>query len=195
MTRSGVTRIAGYTWARQRPAALLEGLALGVIGLAPFAVKRSLGAPEWVVPFLIALWQVGWVFSPAVGNLLASADPQRLWRRLAYGAYLPVLGVAFVAVTPGAEPGHGTGNVPLFLGLVLCYYLTQVAQVPHRGAMLRANYPVPVRGRMFGFVVALQLLASAAAAKSAGILLDLDPTSLRVLFPAAALCGIGGYLL
>ena len=75
--------VARYTWARQWPAALLEGAAFGVIGLASFAVKRSLGAPEEIVPLLIAFWQVVWIFSPAVGPLLARSDPQRLWRIIA----------------------------------------------------------------------------------------------------------------
>jgi MFS family permease len=187
--------VARYTWARHWPAAVLEGLSWGVIGLSIFAVKRSLGGGKAVVPILIVLWQVVWIFSPAVGTLLARSDPQRLWRRLAYAAYVPVLLVGLVSVEPTAVAGHGTGNLPLFLVLIFLFHATAIAVVPHRGALLHTNYPPAVRGRMYGLAMAVMFLGAALTAKLAGNLLDRDPRWLRVVFPAAALLGAPGLLL
>jgi MFS family permease len=187
--------IARYTWRRQWPAWVLEGIGMGAIGLAFFAVKRTLGGPEWIVPLLIGLWQLPWIFSPAVGTLLARAHPQRVWRWTALIAHLPVLCVVFVAVRPTAEAGHGTGSVTLFLVLMFLYYAVAVVYIPHRGALLRTNYPRAIRGRFFGFLTALGFLASGLASKVGGYLLDLDPRHLRVLFPVAALFGMAGFLL
>lgn len=188
-THVRIPLIARYTWTRHWPAAALEGMSWGVIGLGAFAVKRSLGGPEEAVPLFIALWQAVWIFSPAVGTLLARANPQKLWRRLAIGAYTPVLLVGLVSVEPTAEAGHGTGNLPLFLVLMFLFYATAIGSVPHRGALLRTNYPRLVRGRMWGYLTAVAFLAALATAKLAAHLLDRDPRWLRVIFPAAALLG------
>ncbi len=187
--------VARYTWARQWPSAALEGLAAGIIGLSAFIVKRSLGAPEWAVPVLIALWQLVWVFAPAIGTLLARAHPQKLWRVLAIATFLPLAGVAFVTVTPVGEHGRGKGDLLLFMILMAFHYGAAIATVPHRGALLRTNYPKHVRGRMFGLFLIANLLAAAVAAKGAGYLLDADPTWVRVIYPAAAACGITAFLL
>ena len=184
--------VARYTWARQWPAAMLEGLAHGIVGLSPFAIKRTLGGPEVSVPLVIALWQMVWIFSPAVGTLLARADPQRLWRRLSV-AYLPIVLVFFVAVEPTAVAGHGTGNLLLFLLLMVVYYGAAIATVPHRGALVRTNYAPAVRGRMFGYLTAVMLLAALLTAKGAGYLLDRDPRWLRVIFPVAGVFGALGF--
>jgi MFS family permease len=185
--------VVRYTWARQWPSATLEGLAAGVIGLSAFAVERSLGAREEAVPVLIALWQVVWVFAPGLGTLLARAEPQRLWRVLAFSTFLPLAGVALVSVTPTA-PGHGSGTLWLFLLLLALHYASSIANVPHRGALLRTNYPHHLRGRMFGLLMVVNLVAAGAAAKGAGYLLDRDPRWLRAIYPAAALCGIAAFL-
>jgi MFS family permease len=186
-------RLARYTWARQWPCAALEGLALGVVGLASFAVKRSLGGREDAVPLLIALWQVLWIAAPAAGVLLARADPQRLFRVVAVCAFAPVLAIGLVGVEPAALPGHGRGNLALFIALMFLHYAAAVAFVPHRGALLRANYAPAVRGRVFGLLAAIVLLGQGVGAKVAGILLDRDPRWLRAIFPAAAVLGVLGY--
>jgi MFS family permease len=187
--------VVRYTWALQWPSAALEGLAIGIIGLSAFVIKRSLGAPERAVPVLIALWQIVWVFAPGLGTLLARAHPQRLWRLLAFSTFLPLAGIAFVSVTPVGERGHGEGTLWLFLLFMALHYASGIATVPHRGALLRTNYPQHVRGRMFGLFMVVNLLAAGVAAKGAGYLLDSDPRWVRALYPAAALFGILGFFL
>jgi len=186
--------VVRYTWALQWPSAALEGLAIGVIGLSAFVIKRSLGAPERAVPLLIALWQVVWIFAPALGPLLARTNPQRLWRVLAFSTFVPLACVAFVSVRP-TEPGHGEGTLWLFLFLMTLHYASGIAAVPHRGALLRTNYPQHVRGRMFGLIMVVNLVAAGLAAKGAGYLLDADPRWVRAIYPAAAISGAGAYLL
>ncbi|MHC4730648.1 MAG: MFS transporter [Planctomycetota bacterium] len=193
LRRLRIPLVARYTWKRHWPAAALEGLSWGVVGLGAFAVKRSLGGPDRAVPLFIALWQGVWIFTPAIGTLLARADPQRLWRGLAVAAYLPVLLVGLVAVEPTVVAGHGTGNLPLFLLLMFLFYATAIGSIPHRGALLRTNYPRAVRGRMWGYLTAVSFLAALGTAKLAAHLLDRDPRWLRVVFPAAALLGALGF--
>jgi len=193
--REPIPLVARYTLVRQWPAAALDGFAFGVLGLAIFAAKRSLGGREAVVALIITLWQVVWILTPAVGPLLARADPQRLWRTLAFAAYLPVLLIALVDVERVAETGHGTGDLPLFVVLLFVYYASSIATVPHKGALLRTNYPPHVRGRLYGLLTAVAFVTAALSAKLAGLLLDRDPRWLRVVFPAAGLAGMAGFRL
>ena len=184
-----IPRLARYTWSRQWPAVILMGLSFGVMSLSPFVVKRSLGAPEWIVPFLIALWQVAWILTPLVEPLLARSDPQRLWRWIAAAAFLPVLAVAFVSVVPLGGAGLGTGNLTLFVVIMFLHHAVLIALVPHRGALIRNNYAPEVRGRFYGRLQCLAFLAAMAAARVAAPLLDDDPRRLRLLFPIAAILG------
>jgi len=186
-------RIARYTFARHWPASLFEGLAVGIVNLTPFVVKRSLGAPAWVVPLVIMLWQVPWILAPGVGTILASAHPQNLWRRLAWLAHAPLLAIAFLPVV-ATTPGHGEGSVLLFCVPIVWHYLTAVAVVPHRGAMVRTNYPRAVRGRLWGTVQSIGLAGAALTALLAGRLLDADARFVRALYPAAAVLGYLGFV-
>ncbi|NJN14447.1 MAG: hypothetical protein HC813_02095 [Planctomycetes bacterium] len=115
MSRPALPRLARYTLHHHGPAALLDGLVAGIIGLAPFVVKRSLGASEAIVPLLVTIGQTAWIFAPAVAPYLARNDPQRSWNRIALLAHLPLLLIALVAVEPRGSGGRGEGTLWLFL--------------------------------------------------------------------------------
>ncbi len=188
-----VPRLARYTLRHQWPAVLLEGATVGFVSLAPFVVKRSLGAGAAIVPLLITIWQTSWIFAPAVAPVLARHDPQRSWRRIALLSHLPLLLVGLVWVEPTGSGGSGTGNLALFLCALSLYYGAGVASLTHRGALLRANYAPEVRGRLWGLLQTVTILATVAAAKTGGWLLDHDPRTLRVIFPCAAVLGYVGF--
>jgi MFS family permease len=190
-----IPRVAAYTFRLQWPGVWLLGLSFGVISLSAFVVKRSLGAPELVVFLLIALFQASWTLAPAIGPLISRADPQRVWRWIGVLAFAPVMFVGLVSVTPTGAHGHGEGNLLLFLVAVGLYHAMLIAYVPHRGALLRTNYPPHIRGRLYGLVSVVTLLGLVSMSKIGGRLLDEDPRWLRVLFPLAALLGLAGCLI
>ena len=195
--REALPRVARYTWRLHWPAAMLVGASYGVVGLSAFVFKRSLGAPERYVPGLIAVGQATWILTPFVGGWLERANPQRMWRWIAIAAALPLLLVAFVGVEPvidGAR-GAGTGALWPFVALLALHYLAGVLYIPHRGALMRTNYPLPVRGRMYGLRESLAIVGMIAMARIAQQLLDSDPRWLRVLFPVAGLLMGAGLLL
>jgi len=182
-------RVARYTWRLHWPAALLVGSSYGVIGLSAFVFKRSLGAPESMVPALIAIWQATWILTPLAGGWLERAHPQRVWYAIGIAAALPLLLVAFVDVVPDPDGarGAGTGNLWLYVGLLALHYMISVFYIPHRGGLMRTNYPIAVRGRMYGLREMLAIIGMIAMARVAQHLLDEDPRWLRVLFPVAGL--------
>jgi MFS family permease len=191
-----VPRIARYTLRRQWPAEVMLGTFAGVFGLAGFAVKRSLGAPEWVVPLITVAGQVPWILAPAWEPLFGGLDRQRAFLWLGLLSKGPLLLVALVQVVPleGGAAGQGRGDVVLFVvALTLCY-VVDAAYIPHRSALIGANYPFAVRGRMFGLFTAVTVLSTILASKAGGRLLDEDPRWLRVLYPVAALVGIAGHV-
>ena len=190
----GIPAVAAYTWQRQWRAEAFIGLCSGILGLASFVALRSLGAPTWVVPLITVAGQVPWILAPAWEPLFAKIHPQRAFLWLGVLSKGPLLLVALVEVTRTGAQGHGSGDWRLFLTAVVLFYLVDGAYIPHRGALLRANFPTPVRGRMFGLLSTVALVASILANRGGGWLLDGDPAWLRVLFPVAAVCGIAGHV-
>jgi MFS family permease len=174
--------------------ALLVGAGHSVLaGLVAFAAQRSLGAPDWVAPLVVA-WQALWIAAPAVEPLLSRGDPRRGFRLIALAAFPPVLLTSLVAVTPTGRAGEGRGSFVLFLLPLFLYHVCMTAFVPHRMALLSQNVPRPMRGAVFGRLNAFEILGTVLAVKTAGLLLDADPRLLRVVFPAAAAVGFLGML-
>lgn len=180
---------------RQWPAEVLLGAFGGVFGLGMFALRRSLGAPEVLVPLVIALGQVPWILAPSWQPLFSAMDRSRAFVVLGWLSKGPLLLVAFVSVTATGAAGHGEGDYVLFLACLVLYYVGDAAYIPHRSALIGSNYPAHLRGRMFGLLATAAMLAQIVASKSAGWTLDHDPTALRWLFPLAAVVGIGGHVL
>ncbi len=187
--------MADYTLRRQWPAEVLLGAFGGVFGLGMFALRRTLNAPDWMVPLVIALGQVPWILATAWQPLFSRMDRQKAFVVLGLLSKGPILLVAFVGVVATGAAGRGVGDYGLFLLLMVFYYVGDAAYIPHRAALIASNYPTNVRGRMFGLLATAAMLAQILASKSSGWVLDHDPTALRWLFPLAALIGIGGHLI
>jgi MFS family permease len=160
-----------------------------------FALRRSLDAPEYVVPLVIALGQVPWILAPSWQPLFSGMSRQRAFVLLGLLSKGPLLLVAFVGVVATGDAGRGQGDYGLFLLLLVLFYVGDAAYIPHRAALIGSNYPAHVRGRMFGLLATAAMLAQILASKSSGWLLDHDPLALRWLFPAAAIVGIAGHVI
>jgi len=179
--------VAAYTWRLHWPGALCIGAANAIVMLGAFAFKRSMGGPEAWVPALIAIWQASWILTPLVSGRLSRVNPQRAWRLIGLAAGAPLVAVAWVEIEPvaGGLPGEGEGNFYLFAGLLALHYIVSVFYIPHRGALMRANYPREVRGRIYGMREILAIVAAVLVARVAQHFLDADPRAIRWLFPAA----------
>lgn len=186
--RRPIPRLARYTWSRQWYALGLIGMSVGILTIAPFLVRRSLGATRSQVALLIAIWQAPWILAPLVQPLMARVDPQRAWRWLAVAAHLPLL-------LFGLLPLDTKTMLWPLLGVLALYYLVSIAYIPHRGALLHTNYALDVRGRMYGLVQFVTLAGLTIANKAGGRLMDSDPDAMRWLYPAAGALGLAGFWL
>jgi MFS family permease len=185
---------ARYTWARHWPAEALMGVSTGVSSLADFTALRSLGAPAWT-PQLLVVGQVLWLFAPAWPPLLARLDRRRAFAWIGWMSKGPLLLIALITVTSTGSEGRGVGDWAMFVSCVLLSTAIDSVYTPHRNALLKANYPLEVRGRVYGLVSAVTYAASTAAALLVSPLIDQDARWVRVVFPAAAVCGIVAHLL
>jgi MFS family permease len=192
--RRSMTRMARYTWSRHWPAEALMGLSSGVASLADFTALRSLGAPAWT-PQLLVVGQVLWLFAPAWPPLLARLDRRRAFTWIGWMSKGPLLLIGLITVTSTGAEGRGVGDWALFVSCVLLSTALDSVYTPHRNALLRANYPLEVRGRVYGLVSAVTYAASTAAALLVSPLIDSDAKWVRIVFPAAAVCGIAAHLL
>lgn len=173
------------------------GLCAGVVNLAAFSVQRSMGAPEWTSPAMVVLGQGLWVLAPVWPPLLARLRRQETFAWvgvLSRGPFL-LLALASVAPVAGGKPGAGVGDWWILLAAYLVSNNLDAVYTPHRNALIRANYPLTARGRIYGLVTLVIGVASIVASLAVGHVLDHDPTIVRWVFPAAALVGIAAHLM
>jgi MFS family permease len=189
--------MTSYTWWRQWPAEALMGLSAGVLNFTAFALQRSMGGPTWTSPALVTLGQALWVLAPAWPPLLARLRRQQTFLWVGALSRGPLLLLALASVTPvaGGLPGAGTGSWALLLVTFLLATNLDAVYTPHRNALIRANYPLTQRGRIYGLVTLVTGACSMVASIAAGHLLDHDPTVVRWIFPAAAVLGVAGHVL
>ncbi len=181
-------RFAGYTWRYQLPADVLLAMSFGVLDLAGFVAKRAFGAADWVVPVLVTAAQVPWLLAPVWEVVFARLDPRRVFVWVGAIAKLPLLLIGLTLIT-----GHESWLWP-FLGVIALHHLMIGAYLPHRGALLRANYASTLRARILSKLEIAAMLAFLCATKLAGFALDHDDASIAILFPIAAVLGFAGFL-
>ena len=183
-----LSRVGRYTWRLHWRASVASGLAEGILGLATFVAMRSLGAPIWIAPAMVVLSQASWIASPMWEHAVSRVPPHRAFRIFGLLAFAGLAAIAFVGVERTAgHDGYGTGDLTLFLGCFVLVHVVFGGQIAQRGALIRANYAVLNRGRVFGALSVVSRSASIASTKAAGALLNADPRWLRVVFPLAGL--------
>jgi MFS family permease len=189
--------MTSYTWWRQWPAEALMGLSGGVLNFTAFALQRSMGGPEWTSPALVTLGQALWVLAPAWPPLLARLRRQQtfVWVGALSRGPLLLLALASVTPVPGGKPGAGEGTWWLLFVTFLLSANLDAVYTPHRNALIRANYPLTQRGRIYGLVTLVTGAASMVASIAAGHLLDHDPTVVMWIFPASAVLGVVAHLM
>lgn len=192
-----LSRMTRYTWSRHWPAEALMGLSGGVMNLTAFALQRSMGAPDWTSPALVVLGQGLWILAPAWPLVLARMEKQRtfFWLGLLSRGPLLLMALASVAHRDGGAADQGLGAWWLLFATFLVSNNLDAVYTPHRNALIRANYPLTVRGRIYGLVTVVAGLCSIGAGQAAGHFLDGDPVFVRVVFPAAALLGVVGHVM
>jgi MFS family permease len=180
-----VPRIARYTIARQWRAEICAGAVEGIVGIAAFAAMRSLGAGKWVAPLFVTFGQLFWLLAPMWEAAFARFQARAAFVWMGVVANIPMLAIAFVAPTK-----HAGWGVIVFAGAVMIQAAVDAAFVPHRAALLRANFPEAVRGRLFSMLSTVAKLSSMFAAKAGGWLMTADERWLRFVFPMAGVFGL-----
>lgn len=189
--------MTAYAWSKHWPAEATLAFGGGILSLAGFCLQRSMSAPDWTPQALVVLGQALWILAPAWPRILARVQRNRTFAWIGIFARGPLLLMAFATITPlaGGQPDQGVGPWwLLFAGLLIAVNLDAV-YTPHRNAMIRANYALTARGRIFGMIQLVSMVASVAGAMAAGRVLDLDPRWARVVFPVGATIAIVGYAL
>jgi MFS family permease len=188
------SRMVRYTWWKHWPAEAFLGLSNGILGLAEFSSMRSMGAPGWTPQLLIA-GQMLWLFAPAWPPLLARMHKQRVFTWLGWISKGPLFLIGFATVVSTGAGGRGYGDWGLFVACLLVHGALDSVYTPHRNAFLRANYPLAVRGRIYGLVGAVSGIAAMLAALFASTFIDANARWIRIVFPLAAAFGVLGTLM
>jgi MFS family permease len=190
-----VSRFVAYTWSRQWPAEALMGVTAGALNLAGFCALRCLGAPDATPQWFTILGQALWMLAPAWPLVLARMERRHAFLWIGLLSKGPLLVVAAASVVSTGAEGRGVGDWLLFVAMVVLYLNADAIYTPHRNALMRANYPLVVRGRVFGLVGAVVQVASILSSLGVAWLVEHDARWVRVVFPAAAVVGIVAHVL
>lgn len=172
-------------------------LGVGMLSLAGFCLQRSMSAPDWTPQALVIGGQALWILAPAWPVLLARTRRQTTFVWIGALSRGPLLLMAFATVVPlaGGRADQGTGPWWLLFAALLVSANLDAVYTPHRNAMIRANYALEARGRIFGLIQLVSMVASVVGAVAAGQLLDRDPRWARVVFPVGATVAMVGHAL
>ncbi len=164
------------------PAELLMGGFAGIVYLADIVARSKLGASDIVLAIQTSVPMMALVFAMVWRELLENTDRRKiliLTGIFGKGLFLTV--------------GFVTGPVA-FAAVIIAVAVVDSAFLPFRNAIFHANYDRKVRGRLFGGVVSLMNLVLVGTSLLAAAWLDHWEMAYRVLFPIAAVLGLGSHL-
>jgi MFS family permease len=192
-----LSRMTAYTWSKHWPAEAMMGLSGGILNLTAFSLQRSMGAPTWTSPALVVGGQALWILAPAWPLVLSRLGKRATFAWLGLFSRGPLLLMALASVTglSGGARDQGVGSWWLLFAAFLVSTNLDAIYTPHRNALIRANYPLTARGRIYGLVTLVTGLAAIAAGLGTGRLLDSDPSWVRVVFPIAAVVGVAAHMM
>jgi hypothetical protein len=150
------------------------GITGGILSLTAFSLQRSMGAPGWTSSSLVVLGQAMWILAPAWPPLLGRVRRQATFAWIGVFSRGPFLLMALASVTPvmGGLPGAGVGDWWILFAAFLVSVNLDAVYTPHRNAMIRANYPLTSRGRIYGLVTRLRALGVPGMTRQAGNLVS-----------------------
>ncbi len=181
-------------YARELFSWFLLPLMLGAIegGTMAIIVKKMFTGVDGISPRDLDLAVAAVAAAPNVANLSSF-----VWAALAHGRtkirFISVLQlvtcacVALIAVVP-----ISSGGLWMLVSLVLVARLAWTGVITVRTAVWRNNYPRANRALIAGKMAMIQALILAVAGVVLGESMDIDPTSMRYIFPLLALAGYCG---
>lgn len=160
------------------PAVVLDGLTQGIAVLYLVVARKSLFASDLVVT-LLTIGPVGVMLFANVFALRMIGRPKRpYFVAAALVGRAPLLGVFFV---------HDAAS---YTALLLMSFFAYLVFKPAENSILQANYERAHRGRIYGWLNAILLVASMVSAFGGGRILDGNPEAFRHLLPASGLVGL-----
>ncbi len=163
----------------QRMAAPFEGLLMAGMMMVATIAKKSLGASDLQITLLMMTAPVCFLLSIYWAELIRLLPS---WRPLFIaGGLFGVLPLALM---------HPFGSVPVLLGLLLLYELSNSLNIPLRNRVMQGNYPAGQRSRIFSRFAAFSSVIVLLASLAYGWYLDLNEENWRWLFLFIALAGL-----
>lgn len=178
-----LSRVSLYTARYHVPAAALEGMVAGVFTLNDVVLRKTFGASALLITLMVMAQPVSQLLAIVWANLMEGRSKRPFILGFGGVGRLSLIFVAF-AVTPMAFA------LPVVVSVALA-----MAIIPALNALYQSNYADHERGRIYGWVMSGTALANITASLAAGSLMDLNPSSYRVIYPVVGLFGLGSALL
>ncbi len=162
----------------------LLGLHLGVLGLMPMLLRRSLQANEWQTTLATMCIPAMAMLTLFWNEIYTRVSPRKFLIGIWLSNYVPLAGISFC------------DRASTVLGFFVLSTMTFGAASLFHADVLRRCYPAAIRNRLFAVLNSISLLCTIASAYTAGRWLDVTDEAYRIYLPLVAmLAGVGILLL
>jgi MFS family permease len=178
-----LSRVGRYTFRFHALASGLEGAVMGVMSLNDIILRKTLGASDSVLTFMVTGQSVALLFPASWTDFTKGRYIRRsyLWFGL-LGRF--ALGALLFATTPFP-----------FAAIVVATTILYNALLPAQNMLYQANYAARERGKAFGATRRLYAVVYIGAALAAGYCLERDPFAYRWYYIAVGALGFLGCFL
>jgi len=189
---SGLTLKEKVTLKYHIISALLEGFAVGFLGLNEFIFLKSLDAPSYLLGVLFQISMVVMLFSVLFNQVIKRfRDKKKLYIISVWLTRIPLaLAVFFTPETRGEVFFYF-----FFLSIYLAYCFTTPLIMPVFSMIVKQNYRTENFGRLYSNVAVINKLAGLVTIFIFGFILDQHNYSFRYIYPlSAAISIISAYI-
>ncbi|MBI9034363.1 MAG: MFS transporter [Bacteroidales bacterium] len=169
---------------------LIEGVIVGALALNEFVLIKSLKGSDYQIGFLAQFSVLVLLFSVVFNEFIKRIhDKRKMLRIMALVTRLPLLAFLFFP-SDFMEYQNNTIFPYFFLGIFLIYFLAQPVILPVINLFLKNSYRHQNFGKLYSYTSSASKIIMMGSTFIFGVLLDLDQTAFRFVYPVMGGLGI-----
>lgn len=153
---------------------ILGGLAAGILSLADIVLRKTLRANMESITILGLLPPISFIFSLSLTQALGFGRRRKII----------LFSLAVLGAVPLGLVYFFNYSIPFLLFAFLCFFMSVTVISPAFSNLYKRYYRQEIIGKLFGYAVSANVVASMIGAYMTGYLLDKDSSLYSIMFPA-----------
>ena len=169
---------------------IIEGIIAGVLALNEFVLIKALHGSNYQIGFLFQFQVIVLLFAVFLNEFLRQTVKKRkLLRVIGIITRIPLL---LFFLFPANQSLSEVGSIYhyLFLGIFLIYFMANPIIFPMINLLLKNSYTHGNFGRLYGYSTTINKIIMLVSTFFFGIVLDINPSSYRFVYPVISVLGV-----